>query len=92
MRERYKILGHSLGKYRCVSLNETDHTLAGERGEIWQCGPTTLRAIQIDKFRENEKIISFDIKDLDKWVIKLKIPRHPQDQLVWANNPNSRFK
>lgn len=85
----YKDQGLTIGRYRCVSINEHDKCLSGEKGEIWMASGTTCKAfVSTINF---EKIITFPIKDLEKWVLKLKVPPRPQDQLRWSNNPNARI-
>lgn len=87
--EKYKVLGFTIGKYRCVSLNTYDHCLSGKRGEIWQMGKDTFRAFKTLPSGD-EKLFTFKIKDLAKWVLRLEIPSNPTEQLQYANNPNKR--
>lgn len=89
--DKYRYMGHKIGQYRCVSLNDHDRTLAGARGEIWEASPTHCKAIEVNG-GESEKIIVFENKDLLKWVKRLQVPLRPEDQAYWANNPNARLK
>lgn len=80
-----------MGRYRCVSLSGSSETcLSGELGEIWSNGSKGYKAFIIDP-AGNEKIFSFEYKDLDRWVLKLKVPTDVLQQCYWANNPNERF-
>jgi len=94
--EKFKVLNRKIGPFRCVSLTNSDglaeNCLAGELGEIWIDNEAkgTCKAFKVVN-RRYEKIISFNIKDLYKWVTSLKVPADPKNQLVWANNPNSRL-
>lgn len=88
-REEYKVMHHTIGKYRCVSINSYDKCLSGRRGEIWLASDTICHAFVA--YTDHEKIFTFNIKELAKWVKRLEIPSDPQEQLKWANNPNSRF-
>ena len=91
--EAYRDLNKMIGKYRCVSLNAYDHCLSGPLGEIWEADSTLgIMKACFTNGGGGEKIISFKIKDLDKWVMKLKIPLHPRDQIWWANTPNARLR
>lgn len=86
--EYYKVLGHSIGKHRCVSINEYDKCLAGELGEIWEHSPGLYKAYFCTGKRQ-PKIISFNLKYLYRWVLKLKVPANPHDQLAFANKAAS---
>lgn len=86
MRNEYKDLGHFIGKYRCLTMkgNKDDKTLAGKLGEIWEWSPGTYKAFK-RLFSKEEKIFTFKSEDLAKWVLRLKVPRKPSEQLKYAN-------
>ena len=91
MKQQYKDLGQTIGRYRCVGINQHDKCLSGKLGEIWEGNDTgTMFAFRVLP-SGNEKLISFNIKELSKWVSKLQVPRNINKQLYWANNPNTRF-
>lgn len=89
-RQLYKDQGHSLGRYRCVTLGKNDKCLSGKRGEVWEYSPGLYSAFIALKSGD-EKIISFKSKDLGKWILKLEVPPSPSEQVFWVNNPNARF-
>jgi hypothetical protein len=88
--EKYKSKGRKIGSYPCVTLGTDDDSLSGPKGDIWLHNPKVCKAVWV--FRGQEKIHTFNIKDLAKWVSKLEVPHNPSAQLIWANNPNSRLK
>ena len=95
MREIYEDLGAKMGRFRCVSIKNApkepyfDFALSGERGEIYPKGDGSYKAFFVLP-GGSEKIISFKSEDLEKWILRLKVPPNPADQLFWANNPNAR--
>lgn len=94
--DKYAVLRKKIGRFRGVSTPSTDEpiydtVLSGELGEIWEKGNGTLKAFKING-NGSEKIFSFSFNDLEKWIIRLKVPADPAAQLYWANNPNARHK
>lgn len=89
-REEYKDLGYSIGPFRCVSINNSDHTIACKRGDIWEAAPGVFKAYKLLKGKNEEKIFTFNINELGKWVLALEMPPNIQKQIYYANNPNER--
>lgn len=87
-REEYRDLGKTIGEFRCVSINEYDSVIACERGEIWEVRPGVLRAYKRLNGGKTEKIFTFDIKHLKKWVLALNMPSDINMQVYYANNLN----
>lgn len=90
---KFKDLGRKMGKFYCLSLKtdgEYEDCLSGERGEIWVDTNTTCKAFIVTKSKE-EKIYTFDIKDLNKWFLKIKRVSLARS-IYLANNPNERLK
>lgn len=90
MKNLYKNRGHSIGRFRCVSVSTVDKCLSGKYGEIWEHSPGRLKAF-CSNGGKGEKIFSFNSNDLEKWILKLKILANPDEQEHWANNPNDRL-
>lgn len=89
--------GRTIGRYRCLTLhdpigNTWEDCLAGEFGEIWWSDEAqgTLKAFKVVN-RKYEKIITFNIKDLEIWKSRLKVPSNPLKQMIWAIDPNQRL-
>lgn len=86
-----------MGRFRCVSIKNSprepyfDFCLSGERGEIYPKGDGTYKAFFVLP-SGSEKIISFKSNDLEKWILRLKVPASLKDQAYWANNPNARYE
>lgn len=94
--QKYQDLGHTIGRFKCVSLSSKDEEsydrcLAGEQGEIWVRGEGTLKAFKALPAGV-EKIFSFEFKDLSRWILRLKVPGDTASQIYWANNPSARHK
>lgn len=89
MKDQYKAFGRKIDGYYCVSIydpicNEYDDTLAGPRGDIWKVGPKRYKALIVSQ--ESEKIISFDFKDLKKWIQRIGVPFSAYKQEAYAND------
>lgn len=93
MKAEFKNLGEKFFGYPCITLERKggEQCLASELGEIWYAGGDTLKAFKIMPSRREEKIFTFKIKDLRKWVLKLKVQSNPALMLKWANEPNLRL-
>lgn len=99
--EKYLNYGRKMGGRPCVSIKNLepngsifwDDALSGPKGEIWLAYPSRglYRAV-IPHGKKSEKVISFDSKDLRFWINKLEVPLKADEQMVWANNPNSRLE
>lgn len=87
VRLKYVNQGHDLLGYRCITMRGQPHdkTLAGKMGEIWRYSDTHCRAFVLLPTK-SEKIVSFENKDLGKWILKLKVPADPEEQAELANN------
>ncbi len=92
-KQLYRNLGDTLSIYRCVSISYEDRCLSGPLGEIWAVdeGVGTYRAFKVLPSGD-EKITTFNSRDLHKWISRLQIPSDPNEQLFWANNPNARYE
>ncbi len=86
MKQLYKNQGRSLAGYAAVSISEEDVTLAGRRGNIWFRGGSTYKAV-IRTGAENEKIYSFHIKDLKRWLKRIGWEAVMAKQVQLANHP-----
>lgn len=83
--------------YPCIVLidrnvdgtESREYALSGPKGEIWDAGGGTLKAIVTHDFRgvrsPNEQLVRFGAKDLSKWIKRLDIPSNPRDQTPHAN-------
>lgn len=97
--DKFKDLGRSMGGFRCVTIKTYDKQglvdyqdlISGEKGDIWNNDSDTYKAMFVSKY-EVEKIIAFKNKDISKWIIKLKVPPAPSQQLVYANDINIRHE
>ncbi len=100
----YQIKGHSIGKWRCLTLpadrpyDKAEKMLAGPNGTITEFireNGSKYYAVWLVLSRDfehiREKKYWCDSKDLAKWVLRIKLPTKPEDQLKWANNPDSRL-
>lgn len=87
--KKWKNTGDTMGKYRCLTLNDkgSEKCLSGPRGEIWEAGQggSTYKAVVFTSTGQ-EKIYSFNSKQLPAWVKRLEVPVNPDDQLQYANN------
>lgn len=90
-KELYRDLGHTIGRYRCVSLDAHDKMLSGPKGWICTYGPDRLVAYTGER-GGNEKINPFEIKYLDRWISRIGGLGRIQDQAHWTNNPAERHK
>lgn len=89
--EKWKYRGDQISIYRCVTLSGTgEKCLAGKLGEIWEVGTLGLYRGYFVTPGGQEKIITFGSKYLPKAVLRLKVPSNPEEQAVYANDPNSR--
>ncbi len=93
MKQLYKDLEQDIGGYRCVGINPYDKALCGELGDIWECSWNARGEVTLYKAFKvlpsgSHKIFTFESKDLGKWVLRLKVPANPKDQLRWANDRN----
>lgn len=85
-RLEYENQGHDLLGYRCITMcgQPHDKALVGIRGEIWQYSQTHCRALVVLPTKD-EKLITFENRDLGKWVLKLKVPAAPDKQAEIAS-------
>lgn len=90
-RRSYKNRGHDLAGFLCVSITYEDRCLSGALGEVWYKGKGLYHAFEVTKSKD-EKLSTFEEKDLKKVLRRLKVPMNPDDQVYWANNPNARLK
>lgn len=101
MRIEWKNLGDTIEGFPCVTLvgegvnrksQDKELCLAGELGEIWENGPGKYKACIVLRGRRDEKIFSFDSKDLKKVKTQLRVPFRADDQVALANSPSKRLK
>lgn len=89
---KWKNAGDTLGKYRCVTLITVtkkfgvfrEKCLSGRRGEIWEQGEGTYKALVFLSSKQ-EKIYTFNSKQLGSWITRLEVPSDPDQQAIFAN-------
>lgn len=94
-KQLYRNLQQKIGLYPCVTLGSVssiDKCLSGPNGEIWEDGKGGYLSFYVDPRAKTleEKLIAFDSKQLKRYISLYKIPKNPDDQMYWANNPNAR--
>lgn len=93
MKQKFRSLGRKIGSYPCVSLETPDgieDCISGLFGELWYAGGRYKAFVGLKS--NNEKILTFNIDELEKAISAIGWVWDIQNQVNYANNPNRRFQ
>lgn len=86
----YENKGHTVGRYRCVSIDAQDKLLVSTRGWIFLAGDR-LGVVYCHN-ASNEEISYYNINQLEAQLERIGGFIPTDRQAILANNPNKRYE